>query len=79
MALTNPTPAQLQDIFDFKRTIIQGLVTRIEVHQDKTVTVNLELDNKPDESDEVLSISDIAFQPIELEIGSRIPRHPQSL
>jgi hypothetical protein len=46
LAIATPTPEQLQDIFNFKRTIIQGLVTRIEVYADKSVTVNLELDDE---------------------------------
>lgn len=46
LALPDPTPEQQQYIFDFKRTIIQGLVTRIEVYADKSITVNLELDDE---------------------------------
>jgi hypothetical protein len=46
LALENPTPEQLQDIFNFKRTIIQGLVTRIEVYEDKLITVKLELNDE---------------------------------
>ncbi len=57
LAIANPTPEQLQDIFDFKRTIIQGLVTRIDIHPDKSVTVNLELDDEASNSGVALSIN----------------------
>gem|GEM_PF-6295464 len=45
LALENPTTDQQAEIFNFKRTIIQGLVTRIEVYADKSITVNLELND----------------------------------
>lgn len=59
LALDNPTPDQLQEIFDFKKTIIQGLVTRIEFLPDKSIKVNLELGDEPNESDNASSISDM--------------------
>jgi hypothetical protein len=46
LALENLTEDQPQDIFSFKQTIIQGLVTWIEVYADKSITVNLELDDE---------------------------------
>jgi hypothetical protein len=46
LAIAGPTPEQLQDIFKFKQAIIQGLVTRIEVYADKSITVNLELNDE---------------------------------
>ena len=58
LAIENPTPEQLQDIFNFKRTIIQGLVREIEVSPDKSVTVHLELSDEPGETDQALLISD---------------------
>jgi hypothetical protein len=60
LALDNPTPEQLQDIFNFNITIIQGLVTRIEVQPDKTITVSLEFGDESKDGGEALSISDIA-------------------
>lgn len=58
LALENPTPEQLQDIFNFKHMIIQGLVARIEVHADKSIAVKLEIGDEPDGSGEALLISD---------------------
>jgi len=60
LALDNPTPDQLRDIFSFKKAIIQCLVTRIEVQPDKTITVNLELGDEPGKNGEVVLISDMA-------------------
>jgi len=42
--------------FDFKRTIIQGLVTKIDALPDKTMTVKLEIS---DDSSEDLSIGKV--------------------
>ena len=43
LALENPTAEQQAGIFDFKRTIIQGLVTKIDAQPDKTMAVTLEI------------------------------------
>lgn len=56
LALENPTAEQQAGIFDFKRTIIQGLVTKIDAQPDKTMTVKLEIQ---DDSSEDLSISEV--------------------
>jgi hypothetical protein len=47
LALDNPTPEQQQDIFDFKRTVIQTLVTRAEINADKSITVHLVFTDRP--------------------------------
>lgn len=46
LAVATPTPEQVQKILEFKRTIIQELVTRIEVFAGKSIMVNLELNDK---------------------------------
>lgn len=46
LALENPTQEELQSIFEFKRMIVQGLVTRIDVYADKSIMVTLELDDE---------------------------------
>jgi hypothetical protein len=60
LALDNPTPEQLQNIFNFKKTLIQGSVTRIEVLPDKSITVNLEFGDESKDGGEALSISNMA-------------------
>lgn len=60
MALENPTPEQIQDIFNFKRTIIQGLVTWIKIDADKSITLKLELDDSPGTADQALLIGDMS-------------------
>lgn len=57
LALADPTSEQLQDIFDFKRTVIQALVTRADINADKSITVHLVFSNGP-RGAEVLPISD---------------------
>ncbi len=59
LTLENPTAEQQAGIFDFKRTIIQGLVTKIDAQPDNTMTVNLEIGDEPDDSSEDLSISEM--------------------
>jgi hypothetical protein len=74
LAIENPTPEQLQDIFNFKRTIIQGLVREIEVSPDKPVTVHLELGDDPADGEAVLLISDTTSRRPEWETETQSPR-----
>ena len=58
LAVENPTPVQLQRIFEFKKSIIQGLVEWVKIHPDQSITAKLELDAEPDETDQALLTSE---------------------
>jgi hypothetical protein len=44
LALTERTPEQEEAVFNFKRKVIQGVVTRVDVLPDKTTEVHTEFD-----------------------------------
>lgn len=60
LALTDRTPEQEQAVFDFKRKIIQGVVTRIDVLPDKSTQVSFEISLEQEGSGAELLISDMS-------------------
>jgi hypothetical protein len=64
LEMTDRTPEQEQAVFEFKRKVVQGVVTRVDVLSDKSVKVHFEFkfDATADNADE-LSISDVPTNP----------------
>lgn len=62
LALENPTEEQQADLLNFKKEMIQALVTRVDVHTDKSITVTVEFTDEPEEADQALLISETSSQ-----------------
>jgi hypothetical protein len=64
LEMTDRTPEQEQAVFEFKRKVVQGVVTRVDVLSDKSVKVHFEFkfDATADNADE-LSSSDVPTNP----------------
>lgn len=67
LALPERTPEQEADVFRFKRTVIQGLVKRADVAEDKTVEVQIEITidgDGVDHADDIVIADGLARQEI---------------
>ncbi len=69
LALPERTPEQEADVFSFKRTMIQGLVKRADVAEDKSVEVQIEITIDGDGADHADGI-------VIADGLARIPGHP---